>query len=61
MPSSRYLWEAHGVAIQPDGKKLLIAGSVTDEANDRSTAIMLGRLNRDGTPDAEFGRGVDAP
>ena len=59
--SSRYLWSAHGVAIQPDGEKLLIAGYVTDEANDRSTAIMLGRLNRDGTPDAEFGRGVDAP
>jgi uncharacterized delta-60 repeat protein len=61
MPSSRYLWAAHGVAIQPDGEKLLIAGYVTDEANDRSTAIMLGRLNRDGTPDAGFGRGVDAP
>jgi uncharacterized delta-60 repeat protein len=61
MASSRYLWGAHGVAIQPDGEKLLIAGYVTDEANDRSTAIMLGRLNRDGTPDAEFGRGVDAP
>jgi uncharacterized delta-60 repeat protein len=61
MASSRYLWGALGVAIQPDGEKLLIAGYVTDEANDRSTAIMLGRLNRDGTPDAEFGRGVDAP
>jgi uncharacterized delta-60 repeat protein len=60
MASSRYLWGAHGVAIQPDGEKLLIAGYVTDEANDRSSAIMLGRLNRDGTPDAEFGRGVDA-
>jgi len=61
MPSSRYLWAPHGVAIQPDGEKLLIAGYVTDEANDRSTAIMLVRLNRDGTPDAGFGRGVDAP
>jgi uncharacterized delta-60 repeat protein len=61
MPSSRYLWAAHGVAVQPDGEKLLIVGYVTDEANDRNTAIMLGRLNRDGTPDAEFGRGVNAP
>jgi uncharacterized delta-60 repeat protein len=59
--SSRYLWGAHGVTIQPDGEKLLIAGYVTDEADDRSTAIMLARLNRDGTPDAEFGRGIDAP
>jgi hypothetical protein len=49
------------VTIQPDGEKLLIAGYVTDEADDRSTAIMLARLNRDGTPDAEFGRGIDAP
>jgi uncharacterized delta-60 repeat protein len=61
MASSRYLWGAYGVTVQPDGEKLLIVGYVTDEANDRSTAIMLGRLNRDGTPDTEFGRGVDAP
>jgi hypothetical protein len=42
------------VAVQPDCQKLLIVGYVTDEANDRSTAIMLGRLNRDGMPDAEL-------
>ena len=47
--------------IQPDGK-LLIVGDIIDEANDRATsAIVLVRLNPDGTPDADFGSGVDAP
>jgi hypothetical protein len=61
MASPRYLWGGHGIAIQPDGK-LLIVGDVIDEANDHATSeIVLVRLNADGTPDADFGNGVDAP
>jgi hypothetical protein len=57
----RYLWGGHGIAIQPD-RKLLIVGDIIDEANDRATsAIVLVRLNPDGTPDADFGSGVDTP
>jgi uncharacterized delta-60 repeat protein len=58
MSSPRYLWSARAIAIQPDGK-MLIAGSFVDDANDRATsAIVLLRLNPDGTPDADFGSGV---
>jgi hypothetical protein len=61
MASPRYLWSARAIAIQPDGK-LLIAGDFVDDANDRATsAIVLLRLNPDGTPDADFGSGVDTP
>ncbi len=57
MASSRYLWGARGVAIQPDGK-LLIAGYVVDEENGHASSIVLVRLNPDGTPDADFGSGL---
>jgi len=60
MASPRYLWIGRGIAIQPDGK-LLIVGNTFDEANDRASAILLVRLNPDGTPDADFGSGVDSP
>jgi uncharacterized delta-60 repeat protein len=61
MASPRYLWGARGIAIQPDGK-LLIAGYIIDEANDRAiSSIVLVRLNPDGTPDADFGSGIDTP
>jgi uncharacterized delta-60 repeat protein len=61
MASPRYLWGGRAIAIQPDGK-LLIAGDFVDDANDRATsAIVLLRLNPDGTPDADFGSGVDTP
>ena len=61
MASPRYLWGARRISIQSDGK-LLIAGYVIDEANDRTTsAILLVRLNPDGTPDADFGSGIDTP
>ena len=58
MASPRYQWGGETIAIQPDGK-LLIAGFVFDE--DRTHSIVLVRLNRDGTPDAEFGRDVVTP
>jgi uncharacterized delta-60 repeat protein len=57
MASPRYLWGGHGVAIQPDGK-LLIVGNVVEQADDGSLtrpAIVLVRLRPDGTPDAAFG------
>jgi uncharacterized delta-60 repeat protein len=55
MASPRYLWDGDGLAIQPDGK-LLILGDNVDEANDRATyGIVLVRLNQDGTPDIDFG------
>ena len=60
MASPRYQWGAQTIAIQPDGK-LLIAGFVGDDADDRTRSIVLVRLNRDGTPDAEFGRDVVTP
>ena len=63
MSSPRYLWSGHGIAIQPDGK-LLIVGDVQEEADDRPLppyAIVLVRLNPDGTPDADFGSGIDTP
>ena len=58
MASPRYQWGGETIAIQPDGK-LLIAGFVFDE--DRTHSIVLVRLNRDGTPDAKFGRDVVTP
>jgi hypothetical protein len=60
LASPRYQWGGQTIAIQPDGK-LLIAGFVVDEADDRTSSIVLVRLNRDGTPDAEFGRDVVTP
>jgi len=60
MASPRYQWGGQTIAIQPDGK-LLIAGFVGDDADDRTHSIVLVRLNRDGTPDAEFGRDVVTP
>ena len=61
MASPRYLWGARRISIQSDGK-LLIAGYVIDEANDRTTsAVLLVRLNPDGTPDADFGSDMDTP
>jgi uncharacterized delta-60 repeat protein len=60
MASPRYLWSASAIAIQPDGK-LLIAGRFADDENERvRSAIILIRLNPDGTPDTDFGRDVDA-
>ena len=60
MASPRYQWGGQTIAIQPDGK-LLIAGFVGDDADDRTHSIVLVRLNRDGTPDAKFGRDVVTP
>ena len=60
MASPRYQWGGETIAIQPDGK-LLIAGFVVDDADHRTDSIVLVRLNRDGTPDAEFGRDVVTP
>jgi uncharacterized delta-60 repeat protein len=61
MASPRYLWGARRISIQSDGK-LLIAGYVIDEANDRTTsAVLLVRLNPTGTPDADFGSDMDTP
>jgi uncharacterized delta-60 repeat protein len=60
MGSPRYQWGGRSVAIQPDGK-LLIAGFVFDDADERIYSIVLVRLNRDGSPDAEFGRDVETP
>jgi len=61
MASPRYLWGARAIAIQPDGK-LLIAGGFVDDANEHAhSAIVLLRLNPDGTPDADFGSGLDTP
>ena len=63
MASPRYLWAGQGIAIQPDGK-LLIVGSIIEEADDSPpsrSAIVLVRLRPDGTPDTDFGSGVDAP
>jgi uncharacterized delta-60 repeat protein len=60
MGSPRYLWSARAIAIAPDGK-LLIAGGFADDENERvRSAVVLIRLNPDGTPDADFGSGVDA-
>lgn len=56
IPSERYLWGADGVAIQPDGK-LLVVGPVLDEGdNPRTRGIVVVRLNSNGTRDSDFGR-----
>ncbi len=60
MASPRYQWGGQTIAIQPDGK-LLIAGFVYDDADGRTSSIALVRLNRDGRPDAGFGRDVETP
>jgi uncharacterized delta-60 repeat protein len=63
MASPRYLWGGHGIAIQPDGK-LLIVGHIVEEADNGTlsrSAIVLVRLRPDGTPDADFGSSVDTP
>jgi uncharacterized delta-60 repeat protein len=57
--SPRYLWGARGVAIQPDGK-LLIIGDVFETTNERRPApsqIILVRINQDGRSDTAFGTG----
>ena len=57
--SPRYRWGARGIAIQPDGK-LLIIGDVFETTAKRRSApspIILVRLNQDGTPDTAFGMG----
>lgn len=59
MASARSL-VGHGIAIQPDGK-LLIFGRTIDEDGHAISEIVLVRLNPDGTPDADFGSGVDTP
>jgi uncharacterized delta-60 repeat protein len=49
-----HYWEAFDIAIQPD-RKILLAG--TDFPNHYSNSdwhLMLGRLNKNGTPDASF-------
>jgi uncharacterized delta-60 repeat protein len=53
--SPQYLWGATGIAIQPDGK-LLIVGYNLEQPN-ATTSIVIARLNPDGTPDADFGGG----
>ena len=63
MASPRYLWGGHGIAIQPDGK-LLIVGHTVEEAENGTlsrSAVVLVRLRPDGTPDLDFGSGVDTP
>jgi uncharacterized delta-60 repeat protein len=63
MASPRYVWGGNGIAIQPDGK-LLIVGDIVEDADDGAPsrpAIVLVRLRQDGTPDADFGSGVDTP
>jgi uncharacterized delta-60 repeat protein len=63
MASPRYLWGGHGIAIQPDGK-LLIVGHTVEEAENGTlsrSAVVLVRLRPDGTPDPDFGSGVDTP
>jgi uncharacterized delta-60 repeat protein len=54
MASPRYLWGGSAVVMQPDGK-LLILGSLVDEASDDAEGVVLVRLNPDGTPDTNFG------
>ena len=59
--SPRYRWGARGIAIQPDGK-LLIVGDVFEQGTGRPpppSPIILMRLNQDGTPDRGFGTGGD--
>jgi len=60
MVSPRYLWGGHGIAIQSGGK-LLIVGNIIGEAYYAISAIVLVRLNQDGTLDADFGSGVGTP
>jgi uncharacterized delta-60 repeat protein len=58
IPSTRYLWGGRGVAIDPNGK-LLILGRLDDQASDPPASLtVLIRLNPDGTPDADFGSGA---
>jgi uncharacterized delta-60 repeat protein len=55
MASDRYLWGARAVALQADGR-LLIVGPLVDEADEsRSSGIVVVKLNPDGSPDASFG------
>jgi predicted amidohydrolase len=54
MASPRYLWGGSAAVVQPDGK-LLILGSLVDEASDDAEGVVLVRLNPDGTTDASFG------
>lgn len=59
--SPRYLLGARRIAIQPDGK-LLILGYVDDQTNNAGRpSVVLVRLNPDGTPDATFGSGLPPP
>jgi uncharacterized delta-60 repeat protein len=60
LASPRYLWSGAAIALQPDGK-IVVAGSVeeSDGAPPAHRATLLVRLLPDGTPDAEFGSGID--
>ena len=51
---------AHDLAIQPDGKIIVVGDAVSltaDDAQESSSAFAATRLNADGTPDATFGDG----
>src|SRR5262249_34960986 len=55
MASDRYLWGARAVAIQADGR-LVIVGPLLDEADEgRRSGIVVVKLNPVGSPDASFG------
>jgi uncharacterized delta-60 repeat protein len=48
--------EAHGIAIQSDGK-IVLAGSAQDSDDTSNSDFALARYNRDGTLDQSFGSG----
>ena len=45
------------IAIQPDGKIVLLANWKPDDPNERFSGVLLARFNRDGTPDSGFAVG----
>jgi uncharacterized delta-60 repeat protein len=55
MASDRYLWGATAIAMQADGR-LLIVGPLLEETDEgRSSGIVVVKLHPDGSPDAGFG------
>src|SRR5436309_2196296 len=48
---------AASVAVQSDGKVVLVGDARTNELDFTNTAMALTRFNTDGTPDSSFGNG----
>lgn len=57
VPENLDLDQAHGIAIQPDGK-IVVAGMTTNPMNTQQNSFLVLRYNTDGSLDTGFGNGV---